>query len=464
MVFPELVLVVSSVGCVMRHSLKTLNSRRLLRLAAAGMTAALLAGCSSDASRFNTAFSNPFASSADPVQTGSIAEAPQAGQRAAAITRPLASVTSRPLAPPLSAAAQYAAPARLSLKTAYNVPPVSAPDMASSMARPAAASGTSGWSVEGGTPVVVAQGESAAILARRYGVPENEMLRLNGYGSAAQVVPGSRMVVPVFNGAGRAAQAAPVRQPQIAQIKPVPAKPVRLAKVEAPETAVKQKMTTRKVAAKAAELKKIVVAKAQPPKAAKPLPVKVALAPKPVPDAKPVAPKIMASIPAKPAPLKVAKIEKPVALEVKKPEVDKTPVASLPPPIAPVAPADAANPEFRWPARGRVIQGFKAGGNDGINIAVPEGTSVKAAEGGVVAYAGSELKGYGNLVLIRHPNGFVSAYANNGDIEVKRGETVKRGQTIAKSGQSGNVSSPQLHFELRKGSTPVDPTNYLAGL
>ncbi len=128
------------------------------------------------------------------------------------------------------------------------------------------------------------------------------------------------------------------------------------------------------------------------------------------------------------------------------------------------AKAGGANPEFRWPARGRIIQAFKAGGNDGINISLPEGTSVKAAESGVVAYAGSELKGYGNLILIRHPNGFVSAYANNGDIEVKRGETVKRGQIIAKSGQSGNVASPQLHFELRKGATPVDPTLYLAGL
>ena len=126
-------------------------------------------------------------------------------------------------------------------------------------------------------------------------------------------------------------------------------------------------------------------------------------------------------------------------------------------------PADS-KPEFRWPARGRIIQGFRSGANDGINIALPEGTSVKAAESGVVAYAGSELKGYGNLVLIRHPNGYVSAYAHNGEVAVKRGETVKRGQTIAKSGQSGNVASPQLHFELRKGSTPVDPTGYLAGL
>jgi murein DD-endopeptidase MepM/ murein hydrolase activator NlpD len=156
----------------------------------------------------------------------------------------------------------------------------------------------------------------------------------------------------------------------------------------------------------------------------------------------------------------------------KKPTTDATPTSNIRPSEPPAAPpltgaqADAAGvaPEFRWPARGRIIEGFKAGGNDGINIAVPEGTSVRAAESGVVAYAGSELKGYGNLVLIRHPNGFVSAYANNGELDVKRGDTVKRGQIIAKSGQSGNVNSPQLHFELRKGSTPVDPTNYLAGL
>ena len=95
---------------------------------------------------------------------------------------------------------------------------------------------------------------------------------------------------------------------------------------------------------------------------------------------------------------------------------------------------------------------------------MPAGTSVRAAESGVVVYAGDGLKGYGNLVLIKHPNGFVTAYGNNAELEVKRGEQVKRGQVIAKSGDTGNVNSPQLHFELRKGSTPVDPTNYLAGL
>ncbi len=156
----------------------------------------------------------------------------------------------------------------------------------------------------------------------------------------------------------------------------------------------------------------------------------------------------------------------------KKPAVDDTPTGNVDPKAAgskaPVtgeqADASGTNPEFRWPARGRIIEGFKAGGNDGINIAVPAGTSVRAAENGVVVYSGDGLKGYGNLVLIKHPNGFVSAYANNGELDVKRGDTVKRGQVIAKSGDTGNVNAPQLHFELRKGSTPVDPTNYLAGL
>lgn len=138
--------------------------------------------------------------------------------------------------------------------------------------------------------------------------------------------------------------------------------------------------------------------------------------------------------------------------------VDPAPTASVP-----KDEPKAVSADFRWPARGRVISGFSGkGANEGINIAVPEGTPVKAAGDGVVAYSGNELKGYGNLVLIRHENGYVSAYAHNGDIAVKRGERVSRGQTIAKSGQSGNVASPQLHFEIRKGSTPVDPMPYLA--
>ena len=129
--------------------------------------------------------------------------------------------------------------------------------------------------------------------------------------------------------------------------------------------------------------------------------------------------------------------------------------------------ATGALPTFRWPVRGKVITGYgaKTNGkaNDGINLAVPEGTPVKAAEDGVVAYAGNELKGYGNLVLVRHSNGYVTAYAHASELMVKRGDTIRRGQVIAKSGQSGEVGSPQLHFEIRKGSQPVDPLQFLNG-
>ncbi|WP_421694619.1 peptidoglycan DD-metalloendopeptidase family protein [Aestuariivirga sp.] len=126
----------------------------------------------------------------------------------------------------------------------------------------------------------------------------------------------------------------------------------------------------------------------------------------------------------------------------------------------------AGAPGMRWPVRGKVISGFgpKANGlkNEGINIAVPEGTSIRAAADGVVAYSGNELKGYGNLVLIRHEDGYVTAYAHAKELFVKRGDTVKRGDVIAKAGQTGSVSSPQLHFEVRKGAVALDPMKFLS--
>jgi murein DD-endopeptidase MepM/ murein hydrolase activator NlpD len=146
--------------------------------------------------------------------------------------------------------------------------------------------------------------------------------------------------------------------------------------------------------------------------------------------------------------------------------VEEKPVADAPAAVKP-SEATGALPTFRWPVRGKVITsyGAKTNGksNDGINLAVPEGTPVKAAEDGVVAYSGNELKGYGNLVLVRHSNGYVTAYAHASELMVKRGDTIKRGQIIAKSGQSGEVGSPQLHFEIRKGSSPVDPLQFLNG-
>jgi murein DD-endopeptidase MepM/ murein hydrolase activator NlpD len=124
-----------------------------------------------------------------------------------------------------------------------------------------------------------------------------------------------------------------------------------------------------------------------------------------------------------------------------------------------------APPGFAWPVRGRVVAGFGSpvGGaaNPGIDLAVAAGTDIRAAEDGVVLYAGNEIKGLGNLLLLRHRDGFLTAYAHAQSFAVKPGDTVRRGQVIAKSGQSGAVTKPQLHFEIRKDSAPVDPARHL---
>lgn len=121
--------------------------------------------------------------------------------------------------------------------------------------------------------------------------------------------------------------------------------------------------------------------------------------------------------------------------------------------------------KFSWPVKGPVISKFglnsKGQQNDGINIKAKQGSYVKASEAGVVGYASNGLKGYGNLILIRHKNGWLTAYAHNQKLLVKKGQSVKKGQNIALVGQTGNVNSPQLHFELRYKTKVVNPQNYL---
>jgi len=125
-----------------------------------------------------------------------------------------------------------------------------------------------------------------------------------------------------------------------------------------------------------------------------------------------------------------------------------------------------ASSSFLWPIQGQVLSSFgaKEGGehNDGINIAAPRGTPVRAAENGVVAYAGEELKGFGRLLLVKHADGWVTAYAHNEELLVTAGDAVKRGETIARVGSSGNVQRPQLHFEVRRGTRAVNPETELA--
>ena len=152
--------------------------------------------------------------------------------------------------------------------------------------------------------------------------------------------------------------------------------------------------------------------------------------------------------------------------QVAPPRTNDVATVAITPPSQPSS--SASSDKLRLPVSGRIITGFgqRTDGthNDGINLSVPLGTSVHAAEAGVVAYAGSELKGYGNLILLRHDNGWVTAYAHNDQLSVKRGDKVQRGQVIATAGRSGSVDQPQVHFELRQGSKPVDPVPFLERL
>ena len=145
------------------------------------------------------------------------------------------------------------------------------------------------------------------------------------------------------------------------------------------------------------------------------------------------------------------------------PVSDATPVAEAKPLEQPkTEPVLSGAEKFRWPVSGRVITDFANSKGTGINIEAPEGTAVLAAENGQVIYAGSGVEGYGNLILIRHPNGYVSAYAHLKDMNVAKGTVVNRGDNIGTAGKTGGVAKSQLHFELRKGATPVDPIPLLA--
>ena len=143
------------------------------------------------------------------------------------------------------------------------------------------------------------------------------------------------------------------------------------------------------------------------------------------------------------------------------PAVQPTPLPTPLPAVIGTAPA------FRWPLPGRIVSGFgpKSGGrfNDGVNLKASPGEAVRAAGDGVVAYAGDAIAGFGNLLLVKHAGGWVSAYGHNEALLVARGARVKAGEVIARAGQSGAVAEPQLHFELRRGRTPVDPARIIGG-
>lgn len=174
------------------------------------------------------------------------------------------------------------------------------------------------------------------------------------------------------------------------------------------------------------------------------------------------APPAVRSSPPRTTPTRTASVEAPVRLEAADPPPPQ-PRRSAPPP----EPEDTGPVTFQWPIRGDIISTFgpKPDGrrNDGVNISAEEGASVRASAPGTVVYAGGELQGYGELVLVRHSGGWVTAYAHNSRLLVAEGDRVTQGQLIAEAGSSGSVDTPQVHFEIRRGVTPEDPMRHLPG-
>lgn len=376
-----------------------------------------------------------------------------------------------------------------------------------------------GWSRAGGTQITIREGETVYNLSRRYGVPADVIMKTNGLATADGLQAGQKVVIPTYVYSRKAPVSAPDHNPKVADARssrgvkadapaeklPLPvrsanekvavlpqqpklkgekvaasldasandakAKPVREAKLAAtsPGTYTVQPGDTlsgisRKTGASVTGLKEAngmkdglirigqtlkvpggrqaTVASAAPAGKAKPAnldPVKTASTPPPAKTTP------TETVTAYTPPKKAEKLIKQAAED----DVE--------------APDSTGIGKMRWPVRGRVISAFGSGGQegDGIDIAVPEGTPIKAAENGVVIYAGNGLKEFGNTVLVRHEDGLVTVYGHASSLEVQRGQKVKRGQEIAQSGMSGSADSPKLHFEVRKNSAPVDPRTFL---
>jgi len=450
----------------MRSELNRLRPRPYRLALVAGAIGVVLSACSQDSSRFqDDPFSNPFRSRNE--MTSSVPNAP-AGQ-----------VESQPLSGPsqqgYSPNSYSSAPRSVPAAPAPTYTPRQASYDPGITGSAAPRLNDSGWNADGGTAVTLQQGETVDMIARRYGVPVSALLSANNLSDPAYVRPGTRLLIPTYQGNGSrtasvpsapalAPMSQPPRQPAyqpapppVRAAAPAPARSSRVHVVNAGDTLYS---LGRRYGVSHADIAR---ANGLNDNAGLDIGRRLNIPGSgAVASIAPVAPAPTQFSPPPPA-HKQASMEPAAA-----PEPAQKAAAVTPVPQAEEQRSLGGSPQFRWPVRGRVISGYgaKSNGqhNDGINLAVPEGTEVKAAEDGVVAYAGNELKGYGNLVLLRHADGWMTAYAHNSQLLVKRGDSVKRGQNVARAGQTGGVSSPQVHFEIRKGSTPVDPTQYLAGL
>lgn len=432
-----------------------LRARRAPSVAAVALVSAGLAGCSADSHRFAE---NPFHTRQAEV-TGTVPQA-QAVPPGQVESRPLPQY--QPSSPPPQTAPPYGYQRQSSQRpsgvsggghgiASYAPPSRPIETTATTASRSIASNGK--WSATDGTTIIVGTNDTVESLAQRYNVPAREIMRVNGLPSPRNLQPGQSLVIP-----RQAAAAAPtVSAPQT---RPAEATTGGVHIVNPGETLYSIARRNKISPAKLAQANNLPVTTRLQTGMKLNVPGMKAVAAAPAPQPKTVA---------APAPAKPAAAAPVVVAEAPATRKETANLATETREVEKEAKQDATGglPSFRWPVRGRVIAayGAKTSGkqNDGINVAVPEGTPVKAAEDGVVTYSGNELKGYGNLVLVRHSNGYVTAYAHASELMVKRGDTIKRGQIIAKAGQTGEVSSPQLHFEIRQGSTPVDPSKFLNG-
>jgi murein DD-endopeptidase MepM/ murein hydrolase activator NlpD len=452
----------------MHSVVELLRARPWPRAAVLVLMTVGVAACSADSTRFNDNqyAANPYATANPNETTGAVAAAP--GGRIE--SRPLTTAVRQPHGTAVSGTAggghgmaSYN-PANPAPQTRVASRP--APEITGTVAAPRH-SPAGHWTWDGGTPVTVAAGDTVETLAHRYGVPASVIAQSNNVAPPGTIYPGQHLVIPRYVSSTVVASAGPLpaRVPMVAAPAPVPAAPVIASRVsghQAVHVVARGETLSRISRLYGKSVNELARANRLSPDARLKVGDRLVIpgirTSKATPKAK--AGPVVAE--AKPAPHAAPKEE-----EAKESVSMVAPVPAQAFSPAKAAEATGALPSFRWPAHGRVIAGYgptpNGVQNDGINIALPVGTPVKAAEDGVVAYAGNELKGYGNLVLIRHPNGYVTAYAHAKEITVRRGDHIKRGQVIAHSGQSGNVNAPQLHFEIRKGATPLDPKRYLGG-
>ena len=436
-----------------------LCSRRAPQVAVLALMSIGFAGCSADMSTrlSQDSFSNPFAS--QPEATGSVPTPAVERHELPQYSRSQSSYQSAalppPIVPPRSLPASTARVSGGGRGVASYSPPPAHPLETTGTVAPRSVAAAHGVG-QGATTIIVGTSDTLELLAHRYNVSPAAIMQANGYRGPRVLSPGQQLIIPRQT----AAIAAPaLAAPQSQSVAAAPAVHV----VGHGDTLLS---IARRNHIPVAELAKANgLAPAAPLKLGMKLTVpgaKTAAVAPPMPALQPLA-TVAAAAPATKMAAAAPESQQKARLAL----ATTTPEELSGPSPAKTAEATGALPSFRWPVRGRVIAayGAKTNGkaNDGINLAVPEGTPVKAADDGVVAYSGNELKGYGNLVLIRHANGYVTAYAHASELLVKRGDTIKRGQVIAKSGQSGEVASPQLHFEIRKGSSPVDPLQFLSG-